>query len=66
MLVTIPTNFLWSAFSFLTLSNFEGTILNCTLKTEQRRELKESKATEGASEKMRNQKANVENFNLLG
>jgi hypothetical protein len=24
MLVTIPTNFLWSAFSFLTLSNFEG------------------------------------------
>jgi len=28
--------------------------------------INESKATEGASEKMRNQKANVENFNLLG
>jgi len=64
MLVTIPTNFLWSAFSFLTLSDFEGTILNCTLKTEQRRE--EKQGNRGRVLKDAKPKANVENFNLLG
>ena len=58
--------FLGQTFSFLHCSILRVHPSICTLKTEQRRELKESKATEGASEKMRNQKANVENFNLLG
>ena len=60
----IPSKVATSDFGILALSNFEGTILNCTLKTEQRRE--EKQGNRGRVVKDAKPKANVENFNLLG